>query len=69
MLSARCALFGAPIMALLFVLFPRVGPLWGVPHDGLSMTGLSNTLRMGSIAEIAQDDSVALRLRFVGAPP
>ena len=34
-LSARTALLGAPIMVLLFVLFPRVGPLWGVPQDGI----------------------------------
>lgn len=68
-LSARTALLGAPIMALMFVLFPRVGPLWGVPHDGQSKTGLSNSMRMGSIAEVAQDDSVAMRLRFDGPPP
>ena len=35
-LAARTALLGAPVMALLFVLFPRVGPLWGVPQDGIS---------------------------------
>jgi len=32
-LAARTALWGAPIMALMFMLFPRVGPLWGVPKD------------------------------------
>jgi len=68
-LSARTALLGAPIMALLFVLFPRIGPLWGVPQDGQSKTGLSNSMRMGSVAEVALDDSVALRIRFEGAPP
>ncbi len=68
-LAARTALLGAPIMVLLFVLFPRVGPLWGVPHDGLSSTGLSNSMRLGSLAEVAQDDSIALRLRFEGAVP
>jgi transglutaminase-like putative cysteine protease len=68
-LSARTALFGAPIMALLFVLFPRIGPLWGVPQDGVAKTGLSNSMRMGSVAEIAADDSIAMRLRFDGLPP
>ena len=68
-LSARTALLGAPIMALLFVMFPRVGPLWGVPQDGPSRTGLSNSMRMGSMSEVAQDDSVALRLRFEAAAP
>lgn len=68
-LSARTALLGAPIMALMFVLFPRIGPLWGVPQDGQSKTGLSNSMRMGSVAEVAIDDSIALRIRFEGPPP
>jgi len=69
-LAARFALLGAPIMALLFVLFPRVSPLWGVPNDAASRTGLSSSMQMGQIAELAIDDSVAMRLRFVsGSPP
>jgi transglutaminase-like putative cysteine protease len=68
-LSARTALLGAPIMALLFVLFPRLGPLWGLPQDGGPSTGLSNSLRMGSVAELALDDSIALRVRFLGPVP
>ena len=68
-LAMRTALLGAPVMVLLFVLFPRIGPLWGVPQDGLSSTGLSNSMRMGSVAEVAADDSIALRVRFDGAVP
>jgi transglutaminase-like putative cysteine protease len=68
-LAARAALFGTPVMALLFVLFPRVGPLWGVPNDAISRTGLSSTMTMGSVAQLALDDSIALRLKFDGAPP
>jgi hypothetical protein len=56
-------------MALLFVLFPRIGPLWGVPQDGISTTGLSNSMKLGSVAEVAQDDAIALRMRFDGTPP
>ncbi|MDL2337246.1 MAG: DUF3488 and transglutaminase-like domain-containing protein [Pseudomonadota bacterium] len=68
-LAGKTALLGAPVMALLFVLFPRVGPLWGVPQDGLASTGLSNVMSMGTVAALAQDDSVALRIRFEGPPP
>ena len=68
-LALRTALLGAPVMALLFVLFPRIGPLWGVPQDGVSTTGLSNTMKMGSVAEVARDDSVALRVKFEGRAP
>ena len=69
LLSARAALLGAPIMAALFVLFPRIGPLWGLPQDAGAKTGLSGTMRMGAVAQVANDDSVALRIRFQGKPP
>ncbi len=68
-LAGRTALLGAPIMLLLFLLFPRIGPLWGVPQDGLSSTGLSDRMRMGTVAEIALDDRIALRIRFSGQSP
>jgi transglutaminase-like putative cysteine protease len=68
-LAARTALLGAPVMALLFILFPRVGPLWGVPQDGISKTGLSNTMKMGSMTEVALDDAIAMRIRFDGEAP
>jgi protein-glutamine gamma-glutamyltransferase len=68
--AAQAALFGAPIMLALFVLFPRVAPLWAVPQDALAKTGLSGSLRLGGVAELAVDDSIALRARFDGpAPP
>ena len=33
-LTAGMTLLGAPIMLVLFVLFPRFAPLWGIPSDG-----------------------------------
>ena len=68
-LAARAALLGAPLMVLLFVLFPRLDPLWGLPSDAAARTGLSGSMTMGSVAEVANDDSIALRLRFNGAVP
>ena len=67
--SARAALWGVPLMALLFVLFPRIGPLWGLPQDAQGRTGLSGTMRLGGVAKIAEDESIALRVRFFGPPP
>jgi len=66
------ALLGAPVMVVLFVLFPRMAPLWGMPSDAMSgRTGLSNTMRVGTIAALALDDRVAARIRFDGnrVPP
>ena len=68
-LAARAALLGAPIMVMLFVLFPRLGPLWGTPQDAAGRTGLSGTLRLGAVAEVANDESIALRVRFDGPAP
>lgn len=64
------ALLGAPIMAVLFVLFPRIAPLWGVPGDTPgARSGLSASMQVGTIASLALDESVALRVRFSGPPP
>lgn len=66
------ALLGAPIMLALFLLFPRFAPLWGTPADAMAgRTGLSNTMRVGTIAELALDDRIAARIKFENdrAPP
>lgn len=64
------ALLGAPLMAILFVLFPRMAPLWGVPGDAMSgRSGLSNSMQIGNIASLALDETIAMRVRFTGAPP
>ncbi|MFM1906531.1 MAG: hypothetical protein RLZZ591_208 [Pseudomonadota bacterium] len=69
-MAGGMALLGAPIMVLLFVLFPRVAPLWGIPADGLSgRSGLSGSMQVGSIASLALDDSLAMRIQFDGRPP
>ena len=64
------ALLGAPIMLALFLLFPRLAPLWGLPNDAQSgRSGLSANMQVGTIASLALDDSIALRIQFDGAPP
>ena len=69
-MAGSMALVGAPIMLVLFMLFPRLAPLWGVPSDAMSgRSGLSSTMQVGNIAALALDDSIALRVRFVGPVP
>jgi transglutaminase-like putative cysteine protease len=61
---------GIPIAALLFVIFPRLaGPLWGSPTEAGARSGLSDTMRPGSISELSLSDAVAFRVDFNGAPP
>jgi len=61
----------APAALLLFLLFPRVqGPMWGLPQDAQSaITGLSDTMTPGSVAELAQSDALAFRTEFAGPIP
>jgi transglutaminase-like putative cysteine protease len=63
--ALKAALWSLPLMAVLFVLFPRISPLWGVPQDAAGRTGLSGSLRMGGVASLANDDSIAFRVRFL----
>ena len=63
--AGTMALMGAPIMVALFMLFPRMAPLWGMPSDTMAgRSGLSGVMKVGQMAELALDDSVAMRVRF-----
>jgi len=69
-IAGGMALMGAPIMLVLFMLFPRMAPLWGVPTDSMvGRSGLSDQMQVGQIASLVLDDSIALRVRFEGEPP
>ena len=65
-LAAFYLLQAAPLMAILFVLFPRIqGPLWGLPQDAYSgVTGLSDTMSPGSLSRLTLSDAVAFRVKF-----
>jgi lytic murein transglycosylase B len=67
--ALRATLFALPVMLVLFLFFPRLAPLWGLPQDAGGKTGLSGTLRMGAVAELAGDDSIAMRIQFDGPTP
>jgi transglutaminase-like putative cysteine protease len=60
-----------PLMVLIYLLFPRIsGTLWSLPvdaHGGL--TGLSDSMRPGSIQQLSESQEVAFRVTFDGAPP
>ncbi len=68
--AASLALWGTPVMVLLFVLFPRMAPLWGLPADAMAgRSGLSSSMSVGNIARLVLDDSLVMRIRFDGAEP
>ena len=51
-----------PLVVLLFLFMPRLGPLWPHAALGRARTGLSDQLDPGAIAQLVQDPSPALRI-------
>ncbi len=51
-----------PLLVLLFLFMPRLGPLWPHAELGRGRSGLSDQLDPGAIAQLALDPSPALRM-------
>ncbi|CAM3343702.1 transglutaminaseTgpA domain-containing protein [Halomonas lysinitropha] len=59
----------APLMIVLFVIFPRLGPLWSMPQMDRASTGLTDEISPGDIAELSRSDARAFRASFEGREP
>lgn len=69
-LASRLLAQAVPLMLLLFVLFPRLEPLWSLPQPkDKGITGLSSSMTPGDIAELGQSSVLAFRASFAGAIP
>ena len=66
--GARVLGLAIPLALLLFLLFPRIqGPLWGKPEaHPYGVTGLSDFMQPGNIAELLGSDQIAFRVKFSG---
>lgn len=54
-----------PFAIVLFVFFPRIDPLWGLPRSNpQAVTGLPDAMSLGDISELVRSDAVAFRVRF-----
>ncbi|MDA0977673.1 MAG: DUF3488 domain-containing protein [Proteobacteria bacterium] len=59
-----------PLMLVLFLLFPRIAPLWTVPlQSDIARTGVSDVMSPGNFAELVQSDELAFRATFEGEIP
>ncbi len=58
-----------PLTLVLFLLFPRVAPLWSIPLPSAATTGISDRITPGDVANLTQSDELAFRVTFEGAPP
>ena len=69
--AASLVMVGLPVAILLFVLFPRLqGGLFGLPGDShAGLTGMSDTMKPGSINELNLSEKVAFRVEFLARLP
>ncbi|MGL4668376.1 MAG: transglutaminaseTgpA domain-containing protein [Saezia sp.] len=67
--ALKLVLWGAPLMVVLFMTFPRLDPLWGLPDSALAKTGVSDSLSINSISQLAQNRAIAFRIQFDGKAP
>ncbi len=60
-----------PLALILFLLFPRIqGPLWGKSQgNAIGISGLSDSMEPGNMAELALSDQIAFRVNFHQAAP
>ena len=67
--SSKLLAQAIPFALVLFVLFPRIPPMWSVPTANTAQTGLPDEVSPGDIASLAKSDAIAFRVTFDDAAP
>ena len=69
-LAGRIMLQAAPLMAALFLLFPRIqGSMWGIKTQSRGLTGFSGQLEFGDVSRLVLNDKIAFRAEFLQEIP
>jgi transglutaminase-like putative cysteine protease len=59
-----------PLMIVLFVIFPRIGPIWSISSPNQqARSGLSSEMTPGDIAKLSLSNEIAFRAIFKDTPP
>lgn len=59
-----------PLMLVMFLIFPRIPPLWSVdPDAGQAFSGLSDSMAPGDVSRLTRSADIAFRVSFDGPVP
>lgn len=58
-----------PIALILFLILPKLPPLWKMPAPKSTETGLTDTITPGDIANLTRSADLAFRATFIGPMP
>ncbi|TNI80154.1 transglutaminase TgpA family protein [Aeromonas sobria] len=62
-------LLALPLLITLFLLLPRLPPLWQMPTTSRALSGLAEELAPGDISELVNSSELAFRVTFADGPP
>jgi len=66
-LAVKIVFQALPLAIVLFVVFPRIAPLWAVPmQNGVDSTGVTDEMTPGDISQLARSAELAFRVQFEG---
>jgi len=68
-LLSKLSLYSIPLALALFVGFPKLSPFWQVPHVKSAKVGLSDSVKIGDIAQLALSNELAFRVSFENDSP
>lgn len=68
-LGFKIILQSIPVAILLFIVLPRLPPIWMVPKLNTATTGLSDQVAFGNIEELTRSAKLAFRVTFDGQRP
>ncbi|MCU8056639.1 DUF3488 and transglutaminase-like domain-containing protein [Shewanella sp. SM34] len=68
-IGGKFLLQSLPLALLLFLVLPRLAPLWLVPNMKEAQTGLSDSLAIGDIGKLTRSTELAFRASFTNAKP
>ena len=69
-LAIRIILQAVPLTVVLFLVFPRIAPLWAVPlQTSASTTGVTDEMSPGDISQLGRSAELAFRVQFSNTAP
>ncbi len=70
MLALKLGLQAIPLTVVLFMVFPRIAPLWAVPlPNPTDSTGVTDEMSPGDISQLGRSGSLAFRVKFEDTAP
>ena len=69
-LALKITLQAVPLTVVLFLVFPRIAPLWAVPlQTSANSTGVTDEMSPGDISQLGRSAALAFRVQFENSVP